>query len=213
MGTPVRRPAPAPLILASASPRRLSLLEQIGIRPAAVERPCVDETPHTGESPVTLARRLAVAKVLAIAPRRPGCFILAADTVVAVGRRLLPKAEVEVDARRCLTLLSGRRHRVIGGIALLSPDGRLRVRMVETKVALKRLETDEIDRYLASCEWHGKAGGYAIQGRASAFIRWINGSYSNVVGLALFETSQLLTGAGAGAIDGRPECVPDDAGA
>ncbi|MDA0675712.1 MAG: Maf family nucleotide pyrophosphatase [Proteobacteria bacterium] len=211
MGTPVRRPAPAPLILASASPRRLSLLEQIGIRPAAVERPCVDETPHTGEGPVTLARRLAVAKVLAIAPSRPGCFILAADTVVAVGRRLLPKAEVELDARRCLTLLSGRRHRVIGGIALLSPDGRLRVRMVETKVALKRLETDEIDRYLASCEWHGKAGGYAIQGRAAAFIRWINGSYSNVVGLALFETSQLLTGAGA--IDGRPECVPDDADA
>jgi len=211
MGTPVRRLALAPLILASASPRRLSLLDQIGIRPAAVENPCVDETPAKGESPVELARRLAAAKALAIASGRPGCFILAADTVVAVGRRVLSKAEVEADARQCLMLLSGRRHRVVGGIALVSPDGRLRERMVETKVAFKRLETDEIDGYLASGEWHGKAGGYAIQGRAAAFIRWISGSYSNVVGLALFETSQLLIGAGA--IDRRPERVPGDAGA
>ncbi len=186
----------SPLVLASASPRRLDLLRQIGLIPGAVDPADIDETPLKGELPLPHAQRLAAAKAALVAPRHPGCFILAADTVVACGRRILPKALDERTARRCLDLLSGRRHRVQGGLALLSPDGALRVRVVTTTVTFKRLDRSEVDSYLASGEWHGKAGGYAIQGRAAAFVRALSGCYSNVVGLPLFETAQLLKGAG-----------------
>jgi septum formation protein len=184
------------LILASASPRRLDLLRQIGLIPSAVDPADIDETPLKGELPLPHAQRLAAAKAALVALRHPGRFILAADTVVACGRRILPKAEDERTARRCLDLLSGRRHRVQGGLALAGPDGTLRARVVTTIVTFKRLDRSEIDAYLASGEWHGKAGGYAIQGRAAAFVRSLSGSYSNVVGLPLFETAQLLKGAG-----------------
>ena len=198
MGTPVHRPtSAAALVLASASPRRLALLQQIGIEPDSVAAPAVDARARAGEPPLALARRLAVAKARTVAERHPGCFVLAADTVVALGRRVLPKAEDATQAAACLALLSGRRHRVIGAIALVAPDGRLVLRVVDTRVAFKRLSPAEIESYIASGEWRGKAGGYAIQGRAAAYVRWINGSYSNVVGLALFETAQLLVGAGA----------------
>ncbi|CAA7623803.1 conserved hypothetical protein [Magnetospirillum sp. LM-5] len=184
------------LVLASASPRRLDLLCQIGLIPGTVDPADLDETPLKGELPLPHAQRLAGAKAALVAARHPGRFILAADTVVACGRRILPKAEDERTARRCLDLLSGRRHRVQGGLALLGPDGTLRARVVTTIVTFKRLDRAEIDAYLASGEWHGKAGGYAIQGRAAAFVRALSGSYSNVVGLPLFETAQLLKGAG-----------------
>jgi septum formation protein len=187
---------PAPLVLASASPRRLDLLRQIGIAPDAVDPADIDETPTKGELPAPHASRLAGEKARLVAARRPGAFVLAADTVVACGRRILPKAEDEKTARRCLLLLSGRRHRVHGGLALVDPGGRLRLRRVDSVVAFKRLSHEELDAYLASGEWHGKAGGYAIQGRAAAFIRFLSGSYSNVVGLPLFETASLLTGSG-----------------
>jgi septum formation protein len=140
--------------------------------------------------------RLAEAKARAVRPRYPDAFILAADTVVACGRRILPKAEDEATARACLTLLSGRRHRVYGGIALLTPGGDLAIRRVVSQVTFKRLSDQELAAYLASGEWHGKAGGYAIQGHAAALIPWIAGSYSNVVGLPLYETAQLLAGRG-----------------
>ena len=184
------------LVLASASPRRLELLAQIGITPSAVDPADIDETPLKGELPVPHAARLAEAKARAIAPRHPGAFVLAADTVVACGRRILPKAETRPQALRCLELLSGRRHRVHGGLCVLAPDGRMAARLVTTAVIFKRLEQAEIDDYLASGEWHGKAGGYAIQGRAARYVRQIGGSYSNVVGLPLFETWQLLKGLG-----------------
>ncbi|MGE4217800.1 MAG: nucleoside triphosphate pyrophosphatase [Alphaproteobacteria bacterium] len=184
------------LILASASPRRLDLLAQIGIRPDAVDPADIDETPAKDELPAPHAARLAVAKAAAVAGRHPDSFILAADTVVACGRRILPKAEDAETARRCLALLSGRRHRVYGGVALLCPGGRLLQRTVRTTVTVKRLDRTEIEGYLAGGEWAGKAGGYAVQGRAAAFVVDINGSYSNVVGLPLFEVAQLLRGAG-----------------
>ncbi len=184
------------LVLASASPRRLDLLRQIGLIPGAVDPADIDETPLKGELPVLHAARLAAAKAAFVAPRHAGCFILGADTVVACGRRILPKAEDERTARRCLDLLSGRRHRVQGGLALQAPDGAVRSRVVTTVVTFKRLERSEIEAYIASGEWHGKAGGYAIQGRAAAFVRALGGSYSNVVGLPLFETAQMLKGAG-----------------
>ncbi len=186
----------APLILASASPRRLALLRQIGIEPQAVSPPHIDETPRRRELPVPYARRMAARKATAVAPAHPGAFILAADTVVAVGRRLLPKAEDAATARRCLELLSGRRHRVYGGLAVIAPDGRQVERLVTTIVWVKRLQTSEIDAYIEAGEWQGKAGGYAIQGRAAAFIPRINGSYSNVVGLPLTETVVVLAGLG-----------------
>ncbi len=189
-------PNPIPLILASASPRRLDLLRQVGIVPSAVDPAAIDEAPLPAELPHLYARRIADAKALAVAPRHPGAFVLAADTVVALGRRILPKAEDEATARRCLTLLSGRRHRVLGAVALMAPDGRLRRRLVTTQVSLRRLSAAEIKDYLAGGEWHGKAGGYAIQGQAAGFIPWINGSYPNVVGLPLAETLALLTGLG-----------------
>ncbi|MGE5503169.1 MAG: Maf family protein [Actinomycetota bacterium] len=184
------------LVLASASPRRLDLLAQIGIVPAAVDPAHLDESPLKGELPLPHAERLAVAKARAVAPAHPGAFVLAADTVVACGRRILPKAEDERTARRCLGLLSGRRHRVVGGVCLITPDGRELVRVVTTQVVFKRLSAAETAAYLASGEWHGKAGGYAIQGRAAMLVRQIGGSYSNVVGLPLFETAALLAGAG-----------------
>lgn len=186
----------AGLVLASASPRRLDLLRQIGIVPGIVDPAELDETPRKDELPLPHAARLAEEKARAVAARHPGKFILAADTVVACGRRILPKAEDERTARRCLGLLSGRRHRVHGGVVLLSPEGKAHARTVTTMVTFKNLDHDEMARYLASGEWHGKAGGYAIQGLAAVFVRALGGSYSNVVGLPLYETAALLKGVG-----------------
>lgn len=184
------------LVLASASPRRLDLLRQIGIIPDRVDPADIDETPLKDELPPGHAVRLAQEKALAVAPRHPGAFVLAADTVVACGRRILPKAEDEATARACLALLSGRRHRIYGGVALITPSGDLSVRRVFSHVTFKRLSDAELDAYIAGGEWHGKAGGYAIQGHAATLIPFISGSYSNVVGLPLFETAQLLAGRG-----------------
>jgi len=186
----------APLVLASASPRRLDLLRQIGVEPNAVVPADVDEAPRVRELPRALAQRLAAAKAQAVAASYPDALVLGADTVVACGRRALPKTETEAEAAACLDLLSGRGHRVLGGVALVLPGGRMLERVVETAVAFKRLDRRERQAYLASGEWRGKAGGYAIQGLAAALIRRINGSYSNVVGLPLFETTALLQGAG-----------------
>lgn len=188
--------AHVPLILASASPRRVELLAQIGIVPSAVVPADVDETPLDGESPREAAKRLALLKALEIQKSHPDASILAADTVVAVGRRILGKADDEAHARRYLALLSGRSHRVIGGLCVLAPDGRQVLKAVTTAVTFKRLTPSEIDAYIASGEWTDKAGAYAIQGRAGAFVKSLNGSYSNVVGLALFETAGALKGLG-----------------
>jgi len=184
-----------PLVLASASPRRLDLLARIGVVPDAVLPTDTDETPRKGEVPRRVAARLAAAKATtAAAP--PGALVLAADTVVGLGRRVLPKAVTAEEARRCLEMLSGRRHQVATGVALRLPDGRLRQRLVLTAVAFQRLTEPQIEDYVARGEWEGKAGGYAIQGRAECFVRFLSGSHSNVVGLPLFETAQLLRGAG-----------------
>lgn len=185
-----------PLVLASASPRRLELLRQVGLMPDGMDPADIDETPRRGELPPAHAMRLAQEKARAVIARHPGAYVLAADTVVACGRRILQKTEDEASARSCLEMLSGRRHRVHGGIALVSPDGCLVTRRVDSQVAFKRLSEAEIGAYLRTDEWQGKAGGYAIQGRAAALIRWVSGSYSNVVGLPLFETAQLLAGRG-----------------
>ncbi|MFI4986455.1 MAG: Maf family protein [Alphaproteobacteria bacterium] len=184
------------LILASASPRRLELLRQIGVVPDRVEPSLIDESIRRHELPGAHAARLADAKARAVAAAFPADFVLAADTVVACGRRILPKALDEATARSCLALLSGRRHRVIGGVTLIAPSGRSAARLVTTSVTMKRLEAGEIDAYLAEGEWHDKAGGYAIQGLAAAFVRQLSGSYSNVVGLPLYETAALLSGLG-----------------
>ena len=183
-------------ILASASPRRLSLLEQIGLSPDRVEVPTVDETPEKDERPAALARRLARAKAVAVAGRNRNAFVLAADTVVACGRRILGKAEDATEARRYLSLLSGRRHRVLGGIAAVSPEGRESTKVVTTIVRMKRLTEAEIEAYLRTEEWRDKAGAYAIQETAGAFVIALNGSYFNVVGLPLYETVALLRGIG-----------------
>lgn len=180
------------LVLASASPRRLALLAQIGVTPDEVIATDIDETPLPKETPRNLATRLARAK--AEAAKAEG-VILAADTVVALGRRILPKAETETQACECLALLSGRAHRVFTGIALRA-DGATKVRLVETRVFFKQLTAAEIGAYIASGEWSGKAGGYATQGRAARFVTHIVGSYPNVVGLPLFETANLLESAG-----------------
>jgi septum formation protein len=189
--------APAPLVLASASPRRRDLLAQIGLVPDRIAPAAIDETPLPGELPEAHARRLAALKAAAGAALHPGAFVLGADTVVALGRRILPKAEDAATAGRCLALLSGRRHRVLGGVVLVGPGGTRAERLVTSTVTFKRLTAAEIDAYLASGEWRGKAGGYAIQGRAAAFVRFLAGSYSNVVGLPLYETAQILAGLGA----------------
>jgi septum formation protein len=184
------------LVLASASPRRLDLLRQIGIAPARVDPAAIDETAEKGELPAQYAKRIAAAKLAAVAPRHPGSFILAADTVVACGRRILPKAEDQNTVRRCLELLSGRRHHVLGAIAIAAPDGRRIERLVDTAVIFKRLTEPEIAGYVAGGEGLGKAGGYAVQGKAAVFARAISGSYSNVVGLSLYDVGTMLTGLG-----------------
>jgi septum formation protein len=184
------QPIPS-LVLASASPRRLDLLRQVGIEPVKIDPAHIDETPMPRELPRAYALRMARAKLAAVAGRHPGLVVLAADSVVVCGRRILPKAETEGEARACLGLLSGRRHRVLGGVAV-GADGAVRARLVETVVRFKRLESPEIDDYIASDEWRGKAGGYAIQGRAARFVSFLSGSYSNVVGLPLYETLGLL---------------------
>ena len=193
---PVADTRPQQLVLASGSARRRDLLRQIGIEPSHVDPPHIDEHHGPRELPLAYAARMAREKLAAIAPRHPECWVLAADTVVACGRRILPKAETEGDARACPTLLSGRRHRVLGGIAVAGPDGRSAQRVVMTTVAFKRLTQREIDSYVATGDWHGKAGGYAIQGHAAAFIPWINGSYGNVVGLSLSDAVAMLSGLG-----------------
>jgi septum formation protein len=185
-----------PLVLASASPRRLDLLRQIGLEPDRVEPADIDETPKPDETPRRLALRLACEKAEAGAARAPGCAVLAADTVVAVGRRILPKAETEAQARQCLTLLSGRAHRVMTGVAVIAPDGRRASRLSESRLHFKRLTAAEIDAYVAGGEWAGKAGGYGFQGAAGIFVMNLQGSYSGVVGLPLYETWCLLAGLG-----------------
>ncbi|WP_120717451.1 Maf family protein [Tsuneonella amylolytica] len=182
------------LVLASASPRRRDLLARLGIEPVRVAPADIDETPLKAELPRVYAQRMAREKAEAAA--EPDAFVLAGDTVVAAGRRILPKAEDEATARACLDLLSGRRHRVLSAIALRHPDGTIRERLSETQVRFKRLSDEEIAAYLASGEWQGKAGGYAIQGSAEGLIAWIAGSHSGVVGLPLFETRALLKAAG-----------------
>ena len=185
-------------ILASASPRRLSLLKQIYITPDDVIPADINEDPIPGELPGPHAVRLASEKCQTIADRETGAVILAADTVVGVGRRILPKTETEIEAANCLDLLSGRAHRVFTGIAVYSADKGLQSRVVETRVKLKRLSSSEKNFYLKSGEWHGKAGGYGIQGYAESFIQSLSGSYSNVVGLPLTETRHLLHSHGVG---------------
>jgi septum formation protein len=183
------------LILASASPRRLDLLARIGVVPDAVRPADIDETPAKTERPADYAARMADEKAAAVAAIEPDALILAADTVVAAGRRILPKTETEAEARLALGLLSGRRHRVFSAVTVIS-GGQTRRRLSTTIVAFKRIHPEELDAYLASEEWRGKAGGYAIQGRAEALVRMISGSHSGVVGLPLYETRALLRGAG-----------------
>ena len=170
-------------------------MRQVGFEPAEIDPADIDETPQPSELPRRYALRMAKAKLAAVACRHPGAIVLAADSVVACGRRILPKAESEREARACLALLSGRRHRVLGGVAVGSADGAVRTRLVETAVRFKRLASAEIDDYLDCGEWQGKAGGYAIQGRAARFVSFVSGSYSNIVGLPLFETVALLEAA------------------
>ena len=182
------------LILASASPRRRELIARLGLTPDAINPADIDETPAKGELPREYAKRMAREKAEAAACADG--FVLAGDTVVAAGRRILPKAEDEATARKCLDLLSGRHHRVLSAIALRAPDGSVRERLSETVVMFKRLSAEEIDAYIASGEWDGKAGGYAIQGIAEGLISRIQGSHSGVVGLPLYETRALLKAAG-----------------
>ena len=201
------------LILASASPRRLSLLGQIGVTPFSLHPADLDETPRSGEWPRSLAARLSKAKALTVYEAIKAdqdlqpALILAADTVVALGRRILPKAELTDQAVACLRLLSGRAHRVWTSVTLVTPRGKVRQRLVESRLRFKRLTREDIDFYLASGEWRGKAGAYAIQGIADSFVVKLTGSYSNVVGLPLYETANLLLGEGyhlrSGWLDGR----------
>ena len=184
------------LILASASPRRLDLLARIGVKPDAVLPADIDESVPRGELPRVHAIRLAREKAQAVAASQPDALVLAADTVVAVGRRILPKVEDEATLRACMKLLSGRRHRVLTGVALAIPGKSIRDRLVETMIAMKRLSDEEVDYYARHGEWRGKAGGYALQGYGEVYVRHIAGSYSNVVGLPLAETRVLLKSAG-----------------
>jgi len=191
------RANPPHLTLASASPRRRELLARLGLVPDAVEPADIDETPLAGELPRAYALRMGREKALAVsgAVDAPG-YVLAGDTVVAVGRRILPKTETEAEARTCLELISGRRHQVLSSVVLRAPDGRMRERLCETAVHFKRLSAEDIAAYLAGGEWQGKAGGYAIQGAAEGLIEWIRGSHSGVMGLPLYETRVLLKAAG-----------------
>ncbi len=184
------------LVLASASPRRLDLLARIGVVPDLVDPADIDEGVSAGELPRVHAERLAREKAAAVALRHPDALVLAADTVVAVGRRILPKVEDEATLRQCMALLSGRRHRVMTGVALAIPRQPQRTRLVETMIAIKRLSADEVDFYASHGEWRGKAGGYALQGYGEVYVRHMAGSYSNVVGLPLAETLHLLKSAG-----------------
>lgn len=186
----------APLVLASASPRRLDLLRQVGVEPDRVVATDIDEGLLKGETPRLHAVRLAREKAAAGAAAAPGAYVVAADTVVAVGRRVLPKAETQGQARECLKLLSGRAHRVLTAVAVVAPDGRCSSRLVETRVRFKRFSAVETEAYLESDEWRGKAGGYGVQGRAGAFVLELQGSYPAVVGLPLYETLSLLEGLG-----------------
>lgn len=190
-----RPPDLTSLVLASASPRRLALLAQIGVTPARVVSPDIDETPLQGEAPRAYVARIAAAKAAAVSPA-PGELILAGDTSIAAGRRILGKPTDADDARRMLTLLSGRRHHCLSAVAAIGADGKLRARLSDTIVAFRPLGPAELDAYLAGDEWVGKAGAYAIQGRAEAWVRFIHGSYSGVVGLPLFETRALLAASG-----------------
>ncbi|WP_157018636.1 Maf-like protein [Mesorhizobium xinjiangense] len=190
------------LVLASGSPRRVELLQQAGIEPDRLLPTDIDETPARSEHPRSLAKRLAKAKAEAAVDalkreaEAEAAYVLAADTVVAVGRRILPKAEMLDEASNCLRLLSGRAHRVYTGVCLVAPSGKQRQKLVETRVRFKRLSREELESYLASGEWRGKAGGYAVQGLAGTFVVKLIGSYTNVVGLPLYETVGLLAGEG-----------------
>ena len=190
------------LVLASGSPRRIELLQQAGIEPDRIVPADVDETPQRAEHPRSLAKRLSREKAekalekLSKESDWDGGFILAADTVVAVGRRILPKADLIDEASNCLRLLSGRSHRVYSGVCLITPSGKVRQKLVESRVRFKRLSREELESYLASGQWRGKAGGYAIQGLAGSFVVKLVGSYTNVVGLPLYETVNLLAGDG-----------------
>lgn len=181
------------LTLASASPRRRELLARLGLEPDAIQPADIDETPHQGERPRDYALRMGLEKAAAV---KADGFVLAGDTVVAAGRRILPKTESEIEARRCLELLSGRRHTVLSSVVLRAPDGSVRSRLSENVVRFKSLSADEVAAYLAGDEWRGKAGGYAIQGAAEGLIQWIKGSHSSVMGLPLYETRALLIAAG-----------------
>lgn len=192
----VRTAGPHRLVLASASPRRVALLAQVGIVPDEIVPADIDETPQCREEPGPLAKRLSLGKAEAIAPAQAESWVLAADTVVGLGRRILGKPETADEARQFLSMLSGRRHRVYGGVSVIAPGGRVSRKLVATTVSFKRLEAAEIDFYIDSGEWQGKAGAYAIQGHAGAFVRGLNGSYFNVVGLPLYETLSLLRGSG-----------------
>jgi septum formation protein len=184
------------LILASASPRRVELLARLGITPAAIDPADIDETPGKAEVPRAHAERLAREKCAAVAARHHGAIVLAADTVVGVGRRILPKAEDEATARACLKLLSGRRHRVTTAVAIADATGKFRQRTSETIVTFHRLDAAAIDALITAGDWRGKAGGYALQGSAEAYVRWLSGSWSGVVGLPLAETRSLLKASG-----------------
>jgi septum formation protein len=184
------------LVLASASPRRLDLLRQVLIEPDHILPAEIDETPLKDEAPRALAARLADAKAAHVAVGNPGSFVIGADTIVVAGRRVFGKAENAEAAEQYLKLLSGRRHRVLGGVSIIAPDGRRASRLVETSVTFQRLSKKDIEAYLATGEWQGKAGAYAIQGYAARFIAQMRGSYSNVVGLPIYETVRLLQGLG-----------------
>jgi septum formation protein len=184
------------LVLASASPRRLELLRQVGLEPDRVVPADIDESPLPDETPRRMALRLAREKAAAAAPGASGAHVLAADTVVAVGRRILGKPQDAAEARRWLELMSGRAHRVLTGVAVAAPDGRTAARLGEARIQFKRLTDRELDAYLESGEWEGKAGAYAVQGRAGAFVTALQGSYTAVVGLPLYETLALLEGLG-----------------
>lgn len=182
------------IILASASPRRNDILNRIGFSGFEIIPADIDETALNKESPSIYAKRMAVEKAAKIYETHKNAVIISGDTVVACGRRILPKTENEDEARMCLKLLSGRRHKIFGGISIIRPDGKQTSRVIQTTVTFKRLTQDDIDLYIASKEWHGKAGGYGIQGFAEIFVKQINGSYSNIVGLCAYNTRQMLRG-------------------